>query len=361
MQQMRNYMIDIYRVLFTIMICLMHFETELFPSEKSIFEGGYLGVEYFFVLSGYLLCKAYESKKYENALDYTIAKVKRLMPYNTIMVFWGLVYGSYICLTELGMGMRELIKWGIQSTLYAVDEIFFLQMFFPSGWINFPTWYISVLIVVGFGYYLFLEKSSNDYGIYKMGIFVIAFVAFLYQSYGSLDVHVGATLIFKIAPGVLRGVAEIGVGILACKLDKCIVLSHTHACIIKALLILGLISIIVWYPHTNLDVVFVMLIMALITLEFKYPVRIKSMDNKHWRRTLWGWVSKITLGVYFCHFLLIQIFKSNYAYIQALTKDVKWLTTIVFFCFFIAAAYMLCLQASAFCKMGKWIGTRGRK
>lgn len=42
-----NYRIDIYRFLFTLGICLMHFETTFFNSGHRIFEGYYLGVEFF--------------------------------------------------------------------------------------------------------------------------------------------------------------------------------------------------------------------------------------------------------------------------------------------------------------------------
>lgn len=84
---MSNYLIvDIYRLCFTILVCFMHFESTYFSAEHRFFEGGYLAVDFFFVLSGYLLFKTFESKKYESAENYLFARVKSFLPYNLFML-----------------------------------------------------------------------------------------------------------------------------------------------------------------------------------------------------------------------------------------------------------------------------------
>lgn len=156
-------MIDIYRLLFTIGICLMHFETAYFYSENRIFEGCYLGVEFFFVLSGYLLAKTFESKKYKNAEIYTLTRIKELMPYHIciIICFYIWYIWQMVLSTNGGEGIfLEVIRKGI-SFFY---EVIFLHMFLPSGMVNGPTWYLSVLLVIGYAYYFYLGKEKKSFG-----------------------------------------------------------------------------------------------------------------------------------------------------------------------------------------------------
>lgn len=160
------YMIDIYRFIFTLAVCLMHFESAFFHSENRIFEGSYLAVEFFFILSGYLLAKEFESKKYENAEVYTLKRLKELIPYNLFMLFCFYIWYVWQMILdgEKSYGMcLEVIKKG----MYLFYEAIFLQMFFPSEMLNHPIWYISVLIIVGYAYYCYLNKYKKLGGIFN--------------------------------------------------------------------------------------------------------------------------------------------------------------------------------------------------
>ena len=74
-----SYAIDIYKFLFTVGVCLMHYEGIYFLSENRMFEGFYLAVDFFFVLSGFFLYRSIKSSKYESAWQYTKKKAKEFM------------------------------------------------------------------------------------------------------------------------------------------------------------------------------------------------------------------------------------------------------------------------------------------
>lgn len=160
-------MIDIYRCLFTIGVCLMHFESAYFNSERRVFEGCYLAVEFFFVLSGYLLCKAVKSGKYENANTYTGARIRELIPYNILMIACFFSWNVWqIVITENGF-IRILLDI-VNKGLYAFYELIFLQMFLPSEMLNGPIWYVSVLITAGYAYYYYLDKRERCGGYFSL-------------------------------------------------------------------------------------------------------------------------------------------------------------------------------------------------
>ena len=56
--------IDLCKFLLTITVVLMHFESSFFNSPAKVFECGYLAVDFFFVLSGFLLYRSFKSGKY---------------------------------------------------------------------------------------------------------------------------------------------------------------------------------------------------------------------------------------------------------------------------------------------------------
>ncbi|MBO4729345.1 MAG: hypothetical protein J5631_13045, partial [Spirochaetaceae bacterium] len=63
------YRLDIYRFIFTIFVVILHFET-LYPSLPKIqhlSKSLYRSVDFFFMLSGFLLYKSFKNQHYSNA------------------------------------------------------------------------------------------------------------------------------------------------------------------------------------------------------------------------------------------------------------------------------------------------------
>lgn len=61
--------IEVYRYLFTTIVCLMHFWA-FFWGKGSICGGGYIAVDFFFVLSGFFLCNS--ALKSGSAMRYSL-------------------------------------------------------------------------------------------------------------------------------------------------------------------------------------------------------------------------------------------------------------------------------------------------
>ena len=81
----RNYVLELWRFIFCIMVLGFHFFSKI---DSRLFHAGYLGVEFFFLVSGYFIGSFYfrqlEDKDFRNRLKsvghYIISRFKRLYP-----------------------------------------------------------------------------------------------------------------------------------------------------------------------------------------------------------------------------------------------------------------------------------------
>ena len=85
----RNYAIEFYRFLFSLIVCIFHFSTYLSDGRAAgfPFDSGYLVVEFFFMLSGIFLAHSAERKqtltlkeKAEASIQYFFQRYTRLYP-----------------------------------------------------------------------------------------------------------------------------------------------------------------------------------------------------------------------------------------------------------------------------------------
>ena len=134
------------------------FETILFPIKKY----GYLGVEFFFILSGYGIATGYKNKLLNSHItfkDYLLKRIKKLYP---IMIF-------SIILTFIGIIIYRMLT----GYNYYVENFSFLSLLLSifgisSGWfyndvnINMPLWYVSVLMLLYIIYYFITRCSKKN-------------------------------------------------------------------------------------------------------------------------------------------------------------------------------------------------------
>lgn len=291
--------IDFCRLLFTMGVCLMHFESAYFDSEHRIFEGCYLAVEFFFILSGYLLQRSIESGKYNQAWDYVKARVMEFFPYSCFML---LCYWIWYVRQDVLSGLTYIeTAWnGIGMFFHAVYEILFFQMFLPSGMWNGPIWYISVLIVIGGIYFWALGKYGKAEQKEILLLLIIGIYMFLNQAYAGLDIHTGATPVLKIAPGVVRGIADMGVGILSYQLSKN---WSNKKNLVTVISIFCIMAIMFQFPHTRLDFVIILFMVWFIINEFS-----GDHETGNVTKLIFSHIRKLSLSMYFCHSFLIKIF-----------------------------------------------------
>ena len=180
------------------LICVWHF------NPGNILNHGYLGVEFFFILSGYFLAKEAE-KEDVTPLKYTWARIKK---------FFGKYAVALIAMHILIITVHpENI---IDNTVRLIPELLFIQNIGPfrgSG-LFYPCWFLSVLLF-GSCLIIWILKNNKKYSIVFLFLIPLFTFSYLFRVNGSAECW-DTVGVFYIP--FWRGVAELSLGVLLYKL-----------------------------------------------------------------------------------------------------------------------------------------------
>ncbi|MBU3807947.1 MAG: acyltransferase family protein [Candidatus Phocaeicola faecipullorum] len=195
--------IEFYRFAFMVVLLMWHG-----PFDSFKFGSGYLVVEFFFILSGYMLMESFYRKP-KTAVQYTIDRLKRMY----------VPYFVALCLACLYFGIIPdlIIRHSVSMELIFpfIDEALLIQgLGLFGGGINYPLWYFSVLIIGGY----FLYELISRWQTISLHV-IIPILSVLTLTYLS-NLQGGTFEIFTVN-GVFyvpfwRGMAEMGIGVVLC-------------------------------------------------------------------------------------------------------------------------------------------------
>lgn len=201
----KNNSIEFFRFFFMLILAIWHFEL------INIFEHGYFVVEFFFILSGFLLYQSF-LKKNMGAIQYTLKKIKRF--YLEYLIAFALIYSLNLYYMRFSFGSLS-IEYIFDNIVRIIPELLFLQdMGIFEGGFNYPLWYLSVLIVGGGLLYGMLNASKRV----TINIILPVLIILVYTYLFSLDKSSleNWDIIGCFPLPLLRGMADISVGILIC-------------------------------------------------------------------------------------------------------------------------------------------------
>ncbi len=301
---------------FIIMCVVVHHYCSFVP-------GGYLGVDFYFVLSGFLLMRHYErhggntDKPYLDALVYTKERYFRLLP-NYLFAFF-LSYILWICLAkDTGLvGLFENNIW----------ELLMLEAFgFTEFLMVAPGWYCSALLIAGFFVYVLLSKCRKSYLQFIAPISLFVILAYISHNFGQLNQHLqfaGFT-----TTGVLRGFAELGLGCICYVVHKSL-LKKPPTCMVSTLVELFCIIYICVqiFDHKDgkRDFICLLAIAVLTTSLFVGNSLWSKLLNHRWA----NYLGSISIGIYLNHFALAFV---NWWMLCAKLDLTWWFAFVLYLC-----------------------------
>lgn len=205
-------MIDFWKFIFTIIIVLYHAKKMEGFEKANLFPYGYIVVEFFFMVSGFLMAKSIcviQSTPIKNLGDETWH-----FTFKKINSFYTPFFVAFLIHFVIRMIIEEIEVPDLYLEItHTIRE---LSLTYSSGLIigryhNGPTWYISAMIIAMFIIYPFLRKFNKIFSSVFAPTFALLTYAYLQREYSSINLsnHFGKYL----SLGLLRAACGICIGI----------------------------------------------------------------------------------------------------------------------------------------------------
>lgn len=217
----RNGKVELWRFIFSIAVMCYHIYKYILrqPAGSLFFSRGYIGVEFFFVLSGILMAKsAYgEIQRNENiplgksTTRFIKRKISGLMPMHIVV---------FVMLFTVFCFAKEWSLAGIfENLLESIPGFFFIRMAGIYGpYVNFPEWYISVMLIAMLMLYPLTRKWYTSFTHIIAPLTALLILGYLSHKYGGLgSIRVWTPIGSK---PLLRGISEISLGAVCFEVSR---------------------------------------------------------------------------------------------------------------------------------------------
>ncbi|WP_044936319.1 acyltransferase family protein [Pseudobutyrivibrio sp. LB2011] len=274
------------------------------------FNHGYIGVEFFFLVSGYLLAaSAFAKRSVSTELIGTETaqmmwkKIKNVFPYHLFAIILTIIVNAYF--------LENTVKGRISYVVDSWASVFFLQVFgFDSTWVNKLTWYLDVWLMVTFIFWYFLRRHYEAFVKIVcplLALFVLGYMAHEYNSLAGIDGWTGH--FYKC---FLRGMSEMALGCSAYSLTRQLnKIEFTKAGKnILAIVELVCYLLVFGYAVTGVDpkysfpTLFIMMIGLILTFSNVNPC------HQIFDKPIFGWCGKMSLLIYLNQFYSIRLVQS---------------------------------------------------
>jgi len=311
------------------MIMVYHFDTHFFVWAHLGLEGAfgwYIAVEFFFIVSGYLLYRTVNKGKYGYAYMYTRDRVRKIYPVYLLAFF--VTFAVKVYYTQW---MHSPIKVFEQLADNFLEAVMLQGIGLNRGgdYVNYTAWYVSVYLIGGYFIFYLLKRNRKLFLELIAPILIVVFYSHLYRFNGNLDATIAITEGFFGNVALFRGIADMCVGVYAAIIGDYIVRrfenepSSKILCIIKTtgvLCILLVMAASLKYGLKTYDFMYVVL------LAYGVMTAFISWSEKNGNKTytLVKHFSGLTLNMYLIHNALREwVFPgvfSNTAYYPVSTK-----------------------------------------
>lgn len=285
----KNGAVEALRFLFIICVCIHHYGLYC--------PAGYLGVDFSFVLSGFLLMRHFERNRTEGedaaiaAVRYGCGRVRRLLP---PYLFAYLLTVVIFCCTNTPVTLSFFMSKSIWELLFLQGGGLSAGLLVPPGW------FCGALVLASFVIYFLLGKSKQTYLYFIAPLSFILVLSYIFQTTGNINRWDYI--------GTLRGFAELGLGcicfqVCAALKDRLQGKRKLLSSIIEILSIAYLIYVMTLVGPSEGDFSCVLIIAVLITSLFIG----NSYFSRFMNKTVFAYLGKISMGIYLNHMAISYV------------------------------------------------------
>ncbi len=331
MKRKRNGIVSIWKFILCIVIAIFHGKA-MYPNDSMpIFIGGYIAVEFYFIISGFYFAKEVLKETYSSetigkeTISFIWKRIKKLIPY--ILV-------AYILTVLVSIIYKS--NFGISETINSIWNLLLLKQFgFEGPHMMSAYWYLTGLYTSLFILYPLVKKHKENFILLYSPLIVLFILGYIYHTYNSLD---QSYLLWNgfLKTGMLRAFAELNIGMIIYYIhdrlknkNYSILKKSIFTFIGEAFLIIPLIVISLFWKNGEYD--FILLLM--IAISILIITSGKTYDYNILSNKISYFLENISIPIFLNHQLFYLIVKevsffSNY---EPLIKTVIYVSaTIVF-------------------------------
>lgn len=329
-KEKHNGIISLWKFIFSCIIILFH-GSSFYPNYDNFFvKGGYIAVEFFFIVSGIYLAKKALKKESKNigkeTIEYVWNFIKKLLPY-LIIAYIG------IFITKIIFESHKTYEW--------INSIWNLLLLKQAGFqgimMNNQLWFLTSLIIGMFILYPLLKKYKENFIYLASPLIVVLGLGYLSQTYGARGLdqayHNWDTLWYT---GTIRAIIELNIGFVIYLINQ--KLKHIEYTKLGQVLLTiasnGLLILVVLMTQfldnaRNYDYIMLLFIGIGITI----MISEKTLELKFLSNKFVFFLEKISMPMYINHMFIITLL-INITLLESVSLPIKSLialaVTIIF-------------------------------
>lgn len=306
----RNRHIQLYRFIAALIIMLHHYNAsyQLFGFQ------GYIIVELFFVISGFLMANKILNGAPAAQVS-TEAAAKESWAY-TRKKFWGLFPYSLTGSLAMFIGVCAVSNYQFRDTVQKfVDSFWEMSLLFMSGIggtnhrYNGQAWFVSALLIVGYFVYYFFKKHPHFYSRIFAPASVLLIYAFFWNKYNHLCYAATFDTVINVELTLIRALAGLNLGIIcylvydryrSCKPGRA---ARAVISVSELALLAALIFMMFKFGYSSYDFIMVAIIAVITVLAFlDFGYGKKLYDNG-----FVDFLGKLSMPIYFNHVFIYSV------------------------------------------------------
>ncbi len=319
------------RFFFAFMVLLSHCGSIDSYFDRHVFQEGFVGVSFFFVLSGFIIAYNYREKIEHGTISrqkFWVARIARIYPLHIFTVFIALLLHT------------ELWQNGVSWIIHLVPNLFLLQAFIPKNSFyysfNSPSWSLCCEMLF-YTLFPFLVKWFNSIGRLISVVGIMSGIILTGMSYTPEDQAIVNT-IWYVNP--ISRLCDFFIGMLLFALYAKYSKVSLNYKIASMMEVMAVVIFLAFYLFSDsLSIVYrasayywipVSLVVYVFALERGYISRLLS-------RKYLVYLGEISFGVYMFHFLVIDILVRIMHKIHIAPNGVISFSILIFICLLLSS------------------------
>ena len=303
-----NGIIGFWKFAFCLLIMIYHGNIFQVEDETILFSKGSIGVEFFFLVSGFLLAKSALNKKENDkellgkeTIRFIFKKIKAFFPYILVCFIGGLIVKSiYSDMT-------------IKDYILSIWDISFIRMAgFRMTVVNGAAWYISAMLLAMLILYPLLRKYKKNFVYLGAPIIVIFLAGILNHNYFSL--RVPDQWLGYFYKGFIRAFMELSLGCilyLICEKVKNINFTKLGKLSITLIEFVGFLIPFVISQFIENATTYDFIVLAIMSISIIFAFSEKTLEFKFFNNKIVYYLEKLSLPIYLSHTFIRTIINES--------------------------------------------------